>query len=96
MSYVLHMNTLERNIEKKFRAAIVAKGGLCIKLVGFAGIPDRMVLLPGGRLRFVELKTETGKLSKVQIAVHAKLRALGFQVDTLYGHEGVNEWLDNI
>lgn len=84
---------LERNIERKFRDEIKLRGGMAIKLTGLAGIPDRMVLMPGGKITFVELKTSTGRKSKIQHAVQAKLIALGFDVETLYGHKDVDEWL---
>jgi hypothetical protein len=78
----------EKDLEKKLNAKIKSLGGIPIKLLSylFAGLPDRMCLLPGGRIIFVELKT-TGKLpTRIQIIVHRKLRDLGFVVlviDTL-------------
>lgn len=48
----------EKLIEQKLVKAVKAAGGLCPKFVspGMAGMPDRLVLLPGSRLAFVEVK----------------------------------------
>lgn len=88
----------EKELEKKLNAKIKSLGGLSIKLLSylFAGLPDRMCLLPGGRIIFVELKT-TGKLpTKIQLIVHRKLRELGFAVlviDTLKQINAIKECL---
>ena len=63
--------------------------------IGLRGIPDRLVLMPGGRVIFVELKTDRGRLSKIQQAVHRKLLALGMTVETLKGRGDIDEWLEN-
>ena len=80
------MNCLpEKAIEKKLVEAAVCKGGLCPKFVspGTAGMPDRIVLLPGGRIGFVEVKAP-GKVPRpLQAARHAQLRKLGFKVYVL-------------
>lgn len=48
----------EKTIERKFVAAVKAAGGLALKFTspGFDGMPDRSVLLPGGKMAFVEVK----------------------------------------
>lgn len=72
----------ERTIEQRFRLAVRSRGGLCLKLTtpGFTGIPDRLNLLPGGRLFFAEFKYGGNKLSPRQEAVIRVLRGLGFEV----------------
>ena len=82
---------LESRIEKALVDGVRKMGGWAIKLVspGNAGVPDRLVLLPGGRVVFVELKTETGRLSPLQKQVHDRLRSLGMDVRTLYGMDQV-------
>ena len=63
------MTELEKEIEKKLRTAVEAAGGKCLKWVcpGWSGVPDRLVLLPGGRIVFVETKRpKGGKLSMLQ------------------------------
>ena len=75
----------EQRIEQKLVKAVKAAGGLCLKFVspGMAGMPDRIVLLPGGRIGFVEVKAP-GKVPRpLQAARHAQLRKLGFKVYVL-------------
>ena len=76
-------DTLESAIEKKLRARVKAHGGQCLKWVspGEAGVPDRIVLLPGGRIVFVETKRpKGGKLSPLQNYWGRTLSRLGFPV----------------
>ena len=73
---------LEKEIERGLVASIKALGGLCLKFVtpGFTGVPDRIILLPGGRVAFVELK-QPGKHERPrQRFVQKLLRKLGFKV----------------
>lgn len=74
-------NTLEKEIEAALRKMVENHGGLCLKWVcpGWSGVPDRIVLLPGGRIHFIELKRPEGsKISKLQKWWHHKLQRLGF------------------
>jgi len=75
----------ERTIEQKFRAAVKAAGGLAVKFAspGFDGVPDRLALLPGGRMAFVEVKAPGKKPRPLQLARHRQLRQLGFKVYVL-------------
>ena len=54
----------EKTIENKLKKAVVKRGGLCVKFVSpsFAGVPDRIVLLPGGQVAFVETKATGEKM----------------------------------
>lgn len=62
-----------------------AKGGKAIKLIASAwvGIPDRLVLAPGGRVWFVELKKQGEKPRPIQLKRHGQLKQLGFHVYTI-------------
>ena len=82
----------EKDIEKKLVEAIKEKGGLCLKWVcpGWSGVPDRICLLPGGRIVFVELKAVGGVISKRQEWWQQKLTELGFEHWFILG-EGVLE-----
>lgn len=73
---------LEKAIESKLRKGIKAIGGMCLKWEspGFTGVPDRIILLPGGRVFFVETKAPGKKERKRQEYVHKQLRKLGFTV----------------
>lgn len=64
-------------------------GGECIKLTGIAGLPDRMVLLPGGRIIFVEMKREGFTPRPIQKHWLRKLRALGFKAGWCDSYESV-------
>lgn len=60
------------------------QGCLALKLVSsITGLPDRLVLLPGGRVWFVEFKAPGGRVSPRQRTVHALLRRMGFRVDVV-------------
>ena len=74
--------TRERDLEKKLKAEVEREGALCLKFIspGLSGVPDRVILIPGGQLLFVEMKAP-GKAERVlQLHVQTKLRALGFEV----------------
>ena len=72
----------EKTIERKLKKYVENLGGLCIKLVclHFTGLPDRMILLPGGICKFAEVKTTKKKPSPRQEYVARQLRKLGFEV----------------
>lgn len=73
---------LEKELEKRLRTAVKAIGGLALKFVspGMAGVPDRMVLLPNGRIYFSELKRHGEKLRPLQQKRKQQLEMLGFKV----------------
>ncbi|MFA5638383.1 MAG: VRR-NUC domain-containing protein [Anaerovoracaceae bacterium] len=75
----------EKHIEQKLVKAVKNAGGLALKFVspGFDGMPDRLVLLPGGKIAFVEVKAMGCKPRPLQIRRHEGLRLLGFQVFVL-------------
>ena len=88
----------EKTIEKKLIVETKAIGGIAPKLVspGFDGMPDRMVLLPGGRIGFVEVKAP-GKVPRpLQVARHRLLQELGFPVFVLDAPEQIGGILDAI
>ena len=72
----------EKVIEHALVMATRSKGGIALKFTspGFAGMPDRLVLLPHGRMGFVELKAPGRKPRPLQLARHRLLRRLGFKV----------------
>lgn len=89
---------LESTIERRLVNGIKNAGGVAWKFVspGHSGVPDRIVMLPGGKIIFVELKTKTGALTPLQIETHNRLRALGVEVRTLYGKDYVDSFLEEI
>lgn len=73
---------MEKAVEAYLRDQVRKTGGLALKLVcpGWTGVPDRLILLPGGRVFFAETK-DLGKTPKRrQKYVHSRLRELGFTV----------------
>lgn len=89
---------LEKDAEKFLKIEIEKRGGKCWKWVspGRDGVPDRIVLLPGGRIYFVEMKTEVGKLALMQRYVIQRITQLGFDVRVLYGKTDVKAFLQEI
>lgn len=77
----------EKTIERRLCQEILALGGLAWKLIspGTAGVPDRLILLPGGRVAFVEVKAPGQIMRPLQARRKAQLEALGFQVYCLDG-----------
>ncbi|MEG2930318.1 MAG: VRR-NUC domain-containing protein [Ruthenibacterium sp.] len=74
---------LEKQVEQKLTRCVHALGGRCYKFVspGNSGVPDRIVVLPGGRVVFVELKRCSGaRLDPLQALQASRLRALGCEV----------------
>ena len=88
----------ERDIEKKMLNAIRKMGGEAFKWVspGNDGVPDRIVMLPGGRLIFVELKADRGRLSPVQKIQIRRIQKLGQDVEVVQGMDGLEEFLERI
>jgi hypothetical protein len=88
----------EKEIEKKLTRAVKNMGGICPKFVspGIDGMPDRIVLLPKGRMAFVEVKAPGEKPRPLQMARHRLLRRLGFQVYILDSAEQIGDILDEI
>lgn len=87
------MTQLERDIEKKLIKMVERYGGVCLKWVcpGWAGVPDRIILLPGGRIVFAETKRpKGGKLSKLQEWWRDKLRSLGFRSFVVWDEHDLN------
>lgn len=82
----------EKRIDAKLRARVKGLGGEYIKLptLHFAGLPDRLVLLSGGRAFFVELKTTGKEPTKLQNLVHKRLKDLGFVVEVVDNSEKIN------
>ena len=75
----------EKTIDQQLREDVKTLGGWSLKLSAahVAGLPDRLVLLPGGRVIFVEVKGPGEKPRKLQLIRHNQLRALGFPVFVL-------------
>ena len=88
----------EKTIEQSLNKAVKSYGGIAVKLVspGLAGMPDRLVLFPGGRLGFVEVKAPGRKPRAIQEVRHKQFRQLGFKVYVLDSKEQIGGIIDDI
>lgn len=89
----------EDSVETHLLRAVKAARGLCIKLnpMGVVGIPDRMVLLPGGRMVFVECKKpKNARVARLQFWWRDKLLNLGFTHRFVWTKEGVDELMETL
>lgn len=89
---------LEKDIEKKLISQAKQRFGKAYKFVspGNSGVPDRIVVLPGGKIGFCELKRPGGKTSKLQDVQIKKLKSLGCFVRVVDSYEGVSGFLDDL
>ena len=88
----------EKVIEQKLVRTAKNMGGIALKFAspGFDGMPDRIVLLPGAHIGFVEVKTPGEKPRPLQLARHGLLRRLGFKVFVLDDEQQIGGILDEI
>ena len=92
-------NQLENEVEGHLRRRVEKAGGMCVKfLPDFArGLPDRIVLLPGGVLVWVETKRpQGGVLSPVQKVQHVLLRRLGQRVEVVWTKDQADALIDSL
>ena len=91
-------NMREKDVEQALVQAVKKIGGMCPKFVspGTNGMPDRIALLPGGRMGFIEVKAPKQKPRPLQVWQHQRLRALGFPVFVLDDPEKIEEILTEI
>ena len=88
----------EKAIEAKLVRTVKSMGGLAPKFVspGFDGMPDRIVLLPHGRLAFVEVKAHGKKPRPLQVRRKSQLESLGFSVYCLDDATQIGGMLDEL
>ena len=89
---------IEKEIEMQLVRAVRKMGGRAVKFTspGFDGMPDRLVLLPGGRCGFVEVKAPGKKMRALQRVRHEMLKALGFKAYVLDAKEQIEEIINDI
>ena len=90
--------TRESTVEAKLRDKVKDRGGLALKFVspGYTGVPDRLLLAPGGKLIFAEVKAPGKKPTALQEHRHNQLRALGFKVNVVDSYATINSTLEEL
>ena len=88
----------ERDIERRLAMETLRRGGVALKFVspGCAGVPDRIVMMPGGKMGFAELKAPHQKPRPLQERRIRQMRAMGFKVFVIDGIEQISRALDEI
>ena len=87
----------ERDIERKLKAEVEKKGGVCWKFISsVSGVPDRLCLFPFGELVFVELKRYGAKPRPLQMKQIKRIRKLGFRVEVIDSEQGIRELIGSI
>ena len=88
----------ERDIEKWLRRQVENLGGLAFKFTspGNDGVPDRLAVLPGGTIYFIELKTDRGRLTPIQRWQQDRLRQLGVNVAVIKGMDEAAEFIEEV
>ena len=89
---------LEKEVEAYLVRRVKERGGVAYKFTSPAhrGVADRLIVLPGGQVWFVEVKTETGRLSKLQEVFRQEINGLGGNYICVYGNKEVDQWLHSL
>ena len=90
---------LESGIEARLKDRVKQIGGRCVKWIspGWSGVPDRIVLMPEGRIVFVELKQAGKKERPLQQRRQAQLREMGFTVyETVDSYEKIEQIIEDL
>ena len=88
----------EKEIEKKMVKMVRDRGGLCYKFVSpmNPGVPDRIVITPGGRVIFVELKTMFGRMANIQRWQHYELEKRNADVRVVKGLDEMKVFVEEV
>lgn len=89
---------IEKDLEAWVGRQVRKAGGLWLKWVspGYVGVPDRILIAPGGLVAFVEMKQESGRLSRRQHYVCGMLRAMGCRVYVIYNKKQALDMLREV
>lgn len=89
---------LEKEIERRMVQTVKDRGGLCYKFVSpnNPGVPDRIIITPDGRVVFVELKTEIGRLARIQKWQISEMQKRGADVRVAKGWPAVKALLEEV
>lgn len=88
----------EQKIERRLKKEIELIGGKALKFVspGVSGVPDRIVLLPGGKVIFIELKAPGKNLSPIQAFRRKEFNKLGFDTRVIDSIESVISFIKEV
>lgn len=88
----------EKLLEKKLRESVKKMGGLAVKFSSqtYTGMPDRIILMPGGKTSFAEIKTTGKKPTVLQALQIENLRKLGFKAEVIDSPESLNLFLEGL
>ena len=88
----------EKELELMLVKEVKRRGGRAYKFIspGLNGVPDRLVLMPGGKMGFVEVKAPGKKMRPNQIKRKGELESLGFLVYCLDDPEEIGGVVDGI
>ena len=86
----------EKDVENYFKWAVINAGGKTWKFTSPAnrGVPDRIAVMPGAKVWFVEIKTRGGKLSALQEQFAKDAKSLGLNYAVVWSKEDVDKWLE--
>ena len=88
----------EKDIEEYLRLGVKKLGGIAFKFTspGNSGVPDRLIVMPGNRVYFVELKRPGGRTSPLQNRQISRLKDLGCRVLVVDSKESAERFLNDI
>ena len=88
----------EKTIEQQLRTTVKGLGGIALKFIspGMSGVPDRLILFPGKRMAFVEVKAPGMQMRPLQVKRKRQLEALGFSVYCIDHPDQIGGVLDEI
>lgn len=88
----------EKKIESHLVSSVRRAGGLAMKWTSpsMSGVPDRIVVMPQGRVVFVELKAPGQRPTPLQERVHKMLTDLGADVRVLDSEASVDDWIREV
>jgi hypothetical protein len=88
---------LEKDIERWLCRTIKERGGLTRKFLSTeSGMPDRIIIIPGGAVWFVELKSDKGRLTKIQGYQISELEKRGANVKVIYGMDAAKRFVEEV
>ena len=96
--FIISIKTRERDVESRLASSLKKIGLPCLEFEpsNCIGMPDRLVLLPGGKVMWVEVKTDGGSLEEIQKLRHRELESLGHTVRVVWSKDDVDDLIEEI